>query len=135
MDQLTVTDIAALLGIKPATWRAYVSRGQAPPPDGHLGRTPWWRRLTIAAWWHYYSRPSLHPTTTRLTEGKELLDRAAQWWLGMTAEEFIAAWDAGRLEDTLGVQEVAALLPFARSSGKVGESNVDLGLLAQDTPN
>lgn len=50
-DQLTVRDVAELLGIQPVTWRAYVSRDQAPKPDGHIdARTPYWRRETIEAW-------------------------------------------------------------------------------------
>lgn len=49
--KLTVTEIAALYGIKPATFRAYVKREQAPPADGqHDGRTPYWRRSTLEQW-------------------------------------------------------------------------------------
>jgi hypothetical protein len=33
--RLASTAAARYLGIDPATWRAYVSRGQAPKPDGH----------------------------------------------------------------------------------------------------
>lgn len=47
-DRLTVSEIAILLGIKPETWRAYVSRGQRPAADGMLdGRTPFWHRSTV----------------------------------------------------------------------------------------
>jgi predicted DNA-binding transcriptional regulator AlpA len=50
-DRLTTAAVAALLGIAPATWRAYVSRGQAPPPDGHIDkRTPYWLASTIEKW-------------------------------------------------------------------------------------
>ena len=46
---LTTAQVAGLLGIEPATWRAYVSRKQAPPADGwHDKRTPYWFRSTIA---------------------------------------------------------------------------------------
>lgn len=47
---LTTSDVAARLGVDPATVRAYVSRGTMPKPDGHLGRTPWWRPETVDAW-------------------------------------------------------------------------------------
>jgi hypothetical protein len=48
-DQLTTADVAALLGVTAATVRSYVARGYLTP-DGHLGRTPWWTRQTIADW-------------------------------------------------------------------------------------
>lgn len=48
MERLTVAQVAERLAIKPATWRGYVSRGAAPPADGHYDkRTPWWREKTI----------------------------------------------------------------------------------------
>lgn len=50
-DRLTVGEVAALIGVATSTFRAYVARGQAPPPDGHLdGRTPYWLRSTIKSW-------------------------------------------------------------------------------------
>ena len=51
-----------------------------------------------------------------LDEGRRLLDEAARKLLHMSGEEFIAAWDDGRItdSDSLRVQQVAALLPFAR---------------------
>lgn len=48
--QLTTTDVATLLELRPQTIRAYRSRGLFPEPDGHLGRTPWWTRETVTAW-------------------------------------------------------------------------------------
>lgn len=49
--RLTTRDVAELLDIAPATWRAYVSRGLAPKPDGFIdARTPYWTRGTIRAW-------------------------------------------------------------------------------------
>lgn len=51
-----------------------------------------------------------------LEEGQRMLDEAARRHLNMTGEEFIAAWDEGRIPngDSLSVQQVAALLPFGR---------------------
>lgn len=51
-----------------------------------------------------------------LDEGQAMLDAAARLYLSMSGPEFIEAWDEGRFEDpdTLSVQQVAALLPFAR---------------------
>jgi hypothetical protein len=53
-------DVAALLGITPATWRRYNAatsnghRRQAPPPDGtdiQRGHArPWWWETTIRTW-------------------------------------------------------------------------------------
>lgn len=49
--RLTASQAATLAGIKPGTWRAYVSRGQAPGPVEHLdGRTPLWDRAEVEAW-------------------------------------------------------------------------------------
>lgn len=49
-------------------------------------------------------------------EGRQLLDEAARRKLGMTAEDFLVAWDAGRFaeNDSMAVHEVAALVPFGR---------------------
>ncbi len=50
-DKLTVSQIATLYGIKPATFRAYVKREQAPRADGHHDkRTPYWLRSTLERW-------------------------------------------------------------------------------------
>lgn len=56
-DLLTGPQIAALLGIGDATWRAYVSRGQAPAADdpdadnpNPYRRNPRWQRATVDAW-------------------------------------------------------------------------------------
>lgn len=43
---------AAYVGEKPATWRAYVARGQAPQPDGFdqtFGRN-FWLKTTLDEW-------------------------------------------------------------------------------------
>jgi len=49
-------------------------------------------------------------------EGKDLFDRAARFYLQMSGEEFIKAWDAGKFvdPDQPNVMAVAMLLPFAR---------------------
>ena len=49
-DLLTVAECAAVAGISPSTWRAYVSRGQAPQPVKRYGNTPLWDRAVIEAW-------------------------------------------------------------------------------------
>lgn len=52
VDRLTGPQAAAQVGVDPVTWRAYVSRGQAPQPDGRDPGTdrPWWHRKTVTAW-------------------------------------------------------------------------------------
>jgi DNA-directed RNA polymerase specialized sigma subunit len=50
-------------------------------------------------------------------EGRALLDREACRVLGMSAEEFIQAWEAGKFDDDPDhpdVMYVAMLLPFAQ---------------------
>jgi predicted DNA-binding transcriptional regulator AlpA len=49
-DWWTAEDCAAYLDITPSTWRAYVSREQAPQPERMFGRSPTWRPATIKAW-------------------------------------------------------------------------------------
>jgi hypothetical protein len=48
-DRLALDEAAALARVKPATWRAYVARGQAPQRDGRDPETgrPYWFRGTI----------------------------------------------------------------------------------------
>lgn len=48
--QLSTQDVAARLGVKPATVSGYRHRGYMPKPDGKLGKTVWWWEATIDAW-------------------------------------------------------------------------------------
>lgn len=47
---LDARQIADRLGVTLSTWQAYVSRGQAPPPDTYAVRTPLWLESTIDTW-------------------------------------------------------------------------------------
>jgi hypothetical protein len=49
-NMLTSDEAAARVGVTAASWRSYVARGDGPKPDGHLGRTPWWKPETVDAW-------------------------------------------------------------------------------------
>lgn len=49
-DYLTANQIAAKLGIEQTTWRGYVSRGDAPPPDKTLGPLNLWLVDTFEEW-------------------------------------------------------------------------------------
>lgn len=50
-NRLTAAQAATLAGVRPGTWRAYVSRDQAPKPVEHLdARTPLWSRKAVEAW-------------------------------------------------------------------------------------
>jgi hypothetical protein len=47
-DKLRSAAAAELAGVRLSTWSAYVSRRQAPQPDGRYDlRTPWWYRSTV----------------------------------------------------------------------------------------
>lgn len=48
--RITAKQAAEMVGVKPATWRAYVNRGQAPGPDGRedLSGHPYWFESTVA---------------------------------------------------------------------------------------
>jgi len=49
-DRLSYRRAAALVGVKPKTWLAYVARKKAPPPDGkdpEFGRNFWFRSTIL----------------------------------------------------------------------------------------
>ena len=50
LDLITREEAAAIGGIRPDTWSAYVSRGQAPRPTTHIGRTPLWDHGQVLEW-------------------------------------------------------------------------------------
>lgn len=47
---MSTRDVAEVLGVAESTVRAYLSRGQMPPADGHFEGPPWWRPETIKRW-------------------------------------------------------------------------------------
>lgn len=49
-EYLSARQVAAMVGIKRATFTAYASRGQAPEPDLRLDTHPYWKRETIRKW-------------------------------------------------------------------------------------
>jgi hypothetical protein len=49
-EKLSLEQVCERLQIKRVTWRAYVSRGQAPQPDGHEWPRP--GTSTLAPWWY-----------------------------------------------------------------------------------
>lgn len=49
-QQWSVAEVAAYLGVKSRTVTAYLARGQMPPADGRVGRSPWWWDRTIREW-------------------------------------------------------------------------------------
>lgn len=59
--------VAARLRIKPDSVTRYVNRGQCPPPDGRVGRAPWWFAATIEEWLPARPGPGRprKPTATR----------------------------------------------------------------------
>ena len=55
--------------------------------------------------------------TLTVDAGRELLDREARQYLGISRAEFLAAWDNGAYEgkaDTPEVMRLVELIPFAR---------------------
>ncbi|MFC8490419.1 MULTISPECIES: hypothetical protein [unclassified Streptomyces] len=55
IGSVPTTGAAALLGTEAKTWSGYVSRGQAPAPDDHIGREPVWHLSTVLD--HMDNRP------------------------------------------------------------------------------
>lgn len=50
VPELERAQAAAIAGVTADTFSAYVSRGQAPAPSRHIGRTPLWDEATVRAW-------------------------------------------------------------------------------------
>lgn len=48
--QLSRQEVADLAGIKAHSIDAYQKRGVMPPPDGRLGRSPYWLESTVRRW-------------------------------------------------------------------------------------
>jgi len=51
-ERLTARMVATRLGVELDTWWAWVTRRQAPQPDGReeLSNKPWWYASTIERW-------------------------------------------------------------------------------------
>lgn len=49
-EEWIVAQCAQAWGVKPATWRSYVNRGQAPQPKRRIGSTPVWDPAEVVAW-------------------------------------------------------------------------------------
>lgn len=62
-----VDGVAALLGVREATVRAYLARRQMPEPLVRLGRAPVWSREQIEAWHATRTRARPAPASTRPT--------------------------------------------------------------------
>ena len=69
-SQLTTDDVAALAGLSSASVRRYRLRGTVPPPDGYLGRTPWWWLTTIDDWLAVKPKRGRPKKGVRMTEDR-----------------------------------------------------------------
>ncbi len=74
-DMWGVAEAASHCGVTPGTWRVYVSRGFAPPPDdpdeGYppQRRRPKWSPETVRTW--HENRPSVRPGRGNHTSGAQ----------------------------------------------------------------
>lgn len=50
MTEIQRGEAAAIAGVAPDTWSAYVARDQAPKPARHVGRTPLWDEDEVRQW-------------------------------------------------------------------------------------
>lgn len=48
--QLDIAAVAERIDVRAVTVRGYLRTGHIPPPDGRLGRSPWWWETTIEEW-------------------------------------------------------------------------------------
>ncbi len=60
---LDVPAVARLIGVRPSTIHQYRLRGTIPPADLVIGRSPAWRKSTIAEWMASRLRPGQHRRT------------------------------------------------------------------------
>lgn len=73
-EWIDTAEAAAICGIRPGTWRDYVSRGHAPAPDDPdagappARRRPRWRRATVEQW--HAQRPGSGRHGPRKTPGQ-----------------------------------------------------------------
>ncbi|MCD5310866.1 helix-turn-helix transcriptional regulator [Kineosporia babensis] len=120
-DRLPGPAVAELLGIASGTWRGYVSRGQAPAPDGRSGDgRPYWTTATLDAW----DRPGQGARTDLHTDDPqgETMSTTTSFgsWVSadatnLTVEESIASYLSGgdidwlaRMEESGAVDAMAA---------------------------
>lgn len=71
--RLTNSGVAAMLGIRPDTWRGMVKMGQTPPPDGiePVSGYRWWYRETIEVWNAQRPGQGSRSTPRALTRARE----------------------------------------------------------------
>lgn len=108
-EWLDVAQAAAVAGVRPATWRAYVSRGQAPPPDdpddGRLAerRRPRWRKSTLAGW----KRPGPGARTDVAATRREVAaGRRAELAAATETDAALQAWLVGHHRQLLAAAAV-----------------------------
>jgi hypothetical protein len=117
MKTYTGTEAAAYLGIKPSTWRSYVSTGRAPTPDGHIdGRTPYWNQGTLDA--YQANRPG-QGHRSDLPDEHERIDPAIAG---------IVAWIA----DTIGQDEDTPRHRYARLADRLQRGDRPLANLGME---
>lgn len=92
---LSITEVAEVLGLGPATIRTYRSAGRLPEPDAIIGSTPGWCRDTIEAW-HAARLPAAEPGVdlTGMLSMREIAER-----LGIEANTLRSYRSDGRLPE------------------------------------
>lgn len=73
LGRLSAAEVCELYGIKPSTWRAYISRGQGPLDIKYPGNPPMWSILDLILW-----RNIELPTELRIALYSELYRRNAR---------------------------------------------------------
>lgn len=126
-EWLDVAAIAARYGIKAGTWRAYVSRGQAPAPDDpDAGRPAWyrrprWRAATLDGW----TRPGQGARTdVAAARRKAAAGRRAELAEHRQVDANCAAWLAANHRGLLDAADALVDLRDALAAGD------ETGLLA-----
>jgi hypothetical protein len=74
VEQLDLRAFAARAGVAYNTLRGWRSSGRPrgnpiPPPDGVIGRSPWWYGVTVAAWCERRTGKGYRSDRSTLTPG------------------------------------------------------------------
>lgn len=75
--QITRDEAAKIAGVTPGTFSGYVTRGQAPGPVRHVGRTPLWDESRVQAWSDARPGRGARGTARALKRAKEREQRPA----------------------------------------------------------
>lgn len=117
---LTRAEAAASVGVTPATWSGYVSRGFAPAPAEVVGRTPLWDPVVVRQW--HAGRPG----AGRPPKGTPAFSSTLPNWSGPVQRLMLTPEEAAALQHLLDVHlTTAGSLPLRAVRDRLGQARDD----------